>query len=726
MPNTPKWSLRNVANVGLLVFIVVFLVEVIALQLWKADLSVPFNYWGDTLWFVVPVKGIAENGWAYEIPQLSAPFGLSAVAFPSITNLDWLIMKGISLFAKDAGTVLNIFWLLSIVLTAWSATLALSLLGVRIWLAIGLAIVYAFLPFALLRNVAHIGLVYYCVPLLVLLAIYFAHGCDHPQAKKIQWVGYCAVIAQGLNYIYFSFFAVLLFSFAGWLGFIQNRSWKPVKGAVIASLLLIITTSLNLAPSFLSWYEHGKPPDMSYKSTSEAEIYGLKIRKMLAPNEANRVPIVSLWGRSDRAANFPNENENVSARLGPLAAVGFVLLLMVSAGLIKQSPESELARLKPIAALALFSLLFTTVGGFGAIFNQVLPDFRGYNRFSVVIAFLALAGFALWWQARMQLSATPRSKKMLFAGLLLFGIFSLYDQLLDAVHLNNRRPSDEASAAHEREFVTRLEEKALPGTSVFQLPITGFPPDGGVEKMLPYDHARPYLWSSKLNWSWPSFSHQHRNWLLQLGSLTGAGLTEALVFSRFGMIWIDRWGYADNGEQIIASLMAAGANDILPSISPRYVALDLSQVTEHLQNQLGPEIFKQRQETTLNAAPHMTWGKGVYALERNREGREFRWSQAESSVEIRYNGKKPWYGTLVFYVAAGKQGNFIVSSGKKSNSATITSVPTQISLPLNLNPDSRVNVSFVGDMGKMDLPPSETRDLHFYLMDVNLLPTYEK
>ena len=81
---------------------------------------------------------------------------------------------------------------------------------------------------------------------------------------------------------------------------------------------------------------------------------------------------------------------------------------------------------------------------------------------------------------------------------------------------------------------------------------------------------------------------------------------------------------------------------------------------------------------------------------------------------------------MTFYVAAEKQGNFIVSSEKESISATVTSVPTQIRLPLDLYPDSRVNVSFIGDMGRMDLPLGETRDLHFYLMDVNLLPTYEK
>src|SRR5215813_431270 len=105
---------KRLAAFALLELAIVAIIETVALHLWKIDTSVPFNYWGDTLWFAVPVKGILQNGWGYEIPQLSAPFSLSAIAFPSVTNLDWLWMKVISLVVANAGAVLNIFWLFSI------------------------------------------------------------------------------------------------------------------------------------------------------------------------------------------------------------------------------------------------------------------------------------------------------------------------------------------------------------------------------------------------------------------------------------------------------------------------------------------------------------------------------------------------------------------------------------------------------------------------------------
>src|SRR5262249_51850019 len=134
MKTIPEWANKRVAAFVFLELVVVVVIETIALQLWKIDVSVPFNYWGDTAWFAVPVKGMIQNGWTYEISQLSAPFSLSAIAFPAATNLDWFLMKGISLVVSNVGAVVNIFWLFSIVLTAWSATLALHLLRVNRWM----------------------------------------------------------------------------------------------------------------------------------------------------------------------------------------------------------------------------------------------------------------------------------------------------------------------------------------------------------------------------------------------------------------------------------------------------------------------------------------------------------------------------------------------------------------------------------------------------------------
>jgi phosphoglycerol transferase len=459
----------------------------------------------------------------------------------------------------------------------------------------------------MMRSVGHISLVYFCVPPLTLLAIYFARGCEHPRSALVCWVGYGAAVAQGFDYIYFSFFAVLLFAFAGWLGFVQKGSWKPVKAAALACGVVILATSLNLTPSLISWYRFGKPPCMTYKSPQEGEIFGLKIRKMLAPQAANVVPGFRQWGQRDISVGFPNENENIMARLGPMAAVGMLFLLMVSTGLVRHhdAPESDV--IKSTASLALWCLLLGTVGGFGAIICQVLRDIRCYNRLSVFIAFLAIAGIGLWWQMRTRTAATRRVRMILVAGFIVLTVFSIYDQSLDARYVNHRRPADEAAARLERSFVKQVEAAVPAGSSVFQLPITGFPPDGGVGQMLTFDHARPYLASSHLHWSWPSFSWQHRKWLDKVEGLKGERLAEALILSKFRLIWVDRFGYADNGKRTISSLTAVGARELLPGAHPRYVVLDLTEVAARLQRRLDAEEFARRQAALLET-PSSTAG----------------------------------------------------------------------------------------------------------------------
>src|SRR6266581_6507149 len=86
-------SLTRLGLFGGLEAIVVLAIVAATLHLWWYGLSVPFSYWEDTLWFATLVKGLVQNGWTFEVPQLAAPFSLHAVAFPSITTVDWALMK---------------------------------------------------------------------------------------------------------------------------------------------------------------------------------------------------------------------------------------------------------------------------------------------------------------------------------------------------------------------------------------------------------------------------------------------------------------------------------------------------------------------------------------------------------------------------------------------------------------------------------------------------------
>src|SRR5437763_12389820 len=60
------------------------LVLTLVLQLWTADLRVPFLYGGDGLLFQALVKGVIEQGWYLHNARLGAPFGLDLHDFPLV------------------------------------------------------------------------------------------------------------------------------------------------------------------------------------------------------------------------------------------------------------------------------------------------------------------------------------------------------------------------------------------------------------------------------------------------------------------------------------------------------------------------------------------------------------------------------------------------------------------------------------------------------------------
>jgi hypothetical protein len=254
-----------------------------ALGLHRSTFSTPINYLGDTLWFAVIVKAMLTNGWLYHIPQLGAPYTLSSVLFPAVSHFDWFVMKGLSLFFTTPGGVLNAFYLLSLAATAVSAYVCFLALEIDPRLSFAMAFLYAFLPFAFERNIAHICLTYFCVPPVCLLCIHTLRVDSPGRWDRIaKW---CVGVAfvQGLDYVYPAFFCGILLGFTLLITLFRRRSLRLATIPAAALVALLLGTALNFMPSVVEWHAEGKPNVLDYKSPREAEIYSLKIRRMLVP-----------------------------------------------------------------------------------------------------------------------------------------------------------------------------------------------------------------------------------------------------------------------------------------------------------------------------------------------------------------------------------------------------------------------------------------------------------
>lgn len=682
------------------------------LKLGSYDLNIPFGYDGDSLVLLMYVKGLLLNGWNFTIPQLSAPFGLNAAAFPLMTNADWLIMKAVSLFTSEPGMVLNVFWLLTLVLSAATSAFALRQLGTGGAYAFAAGVAYAFLPFALMRNVSHLNLVYYLVPLLGALAVHIATGLANENDRAIRGVGYLACAAQGFDYIYYSFFAVLVFSFAALLAYVNTRARRALGVAATAIGLVVGATALNLSPSLYSWYSAGKPPEMNYKVPAEAETYAAKIRKMIAPHPRNPVPFLAEWGRQDQANGYPGENENISARLGLAASIGFILLLLASLRVIRLPQGAAGAVLGSLASLSLFTLLFITVGGLGAVFNQFFwSDIRAYNRFSVFLAFFALAGLGVAlraWLPRGRLRS--RVAQPVIAALFLLG---LYDQLLECT-LPAQAQKNAQQYRADRELARRLGELYPAGAAVLQLPLTGFPPIYLTGRMVSYEHLRPFLWSdSTMRWSWPSFSLRHRAWQDRMASTDPAAMAAAAVYSDFNAILVDRHGYSDDANGLLAAFEAAGA--VRQYAHPRYAVLDLARVKRQLLSKLGEAQYARKRQEWLEPV-RFEWGPGFYVLEKTPAGETFRWSSNRSSLSVFNDSRSPKKIRLDFDVDTQAVGTVHVDSGTRRWQIDAPGSRRHAAIELDLAPAAKSTLSFRADVARV-VAPGDPRALYFELQN---------
>lgn len=693
----------------------VLLVAWKTLRLGQTPLWVPFTYQeADVVVMLMYIKGVVQDGWPLTISHLSAPFSYPGPAFPMQTSTDWLLIKLLSVGTQNPGQLINVFWLLTAVMSAWSSAYAAWQLRVRWQLACAAGLLYAFLPFALMRFTHHLNLVYYMVPLHCLLAVLIAAG---PQAlrlpKQARTVGLIACVLQGFDYIYFSFFAALLFGLAAVIS-LRGGQWRSALRLPLAAIgLVTIATALNLAPALLSWKHEGKPPEMAYKSYIEGEVYGAKLRAMVLPHPDNFVRPLARFASKNQAAGFPLENENQTARLGLFGAFGLLLLLALR---LRMAGTASPA-LDAVSALGLGTFLVITVGGLGALLNILtVPDIRGYNRFSVFLSFFAIAGAMLWLQARLPERRNVRIAAL--AAILLFALFSLRDQLYDVRGYRHFQDANAVRAQREAALVARAESLLPRGAMVLQLPLTGYPPIehiGGVES---YDHGRYSLWSQHLHWSWPSFSQRHRAWQNKLKPLQGQPLLDAAILSGFDAMWIDRRAWPDRGAALLAGLQRAGVKqlDLGPGDTQQDIAaIDIRAAASDLKQRLGAAEFARQSRLLLSAGALVEWKRGFYEQEQNPEGKQFRWARQKAELVFNNVEDHPAHVCVRFDLAIPGNGKLRIDHGTAVREIGADGRGRAVQFPLTVPARDGISLKLSTDAARLSAP-NDPRELYFYVM----------
>jgi phosphoglycerol transferase len=716
---SPRRKLLRTSLVLLLEALFIVAVFAIVFQERFLRFDIPFVAEGDALWFSVIAKTLLDTGWVYHAPRLGAPFEFWPVAFPVATHFDWLLMKVLAVPFANVGGILNAFWISSTILTAWNSTAALRLLGIRFTVAVPTSLAYALLPFAFYRNISHLNLVYYSVPLVSLLIIYIALNGDLRRGRQVLFLGLAGLVIIGLSYTYWAFFTAALLVAALMIARLAAPLRPQVmRNAALFLLLVCVLAVINLMPGLKAQQELGSS-SLNYKSATEAEIYALKLRTLLTPHENNLLRPLGQWGVKDRLAQFPMENENTSARLGPLAAVG----VLVCIALIFSGPQflklDENRTLRVLSLLVLACFLLATAGGFGAIFNLlVTPDIRAYNRIVVFLAFFALAALAIVAQRLFVHAPGHPRPQYILALFLLFWAISLHDQVQTGLGLKASAVQAGLDQAEISAIVAAVEGHLAPGASIYQYPPRPFPVDAGVGEMSIYHHAKPYTVSDDLRWSWPSFHTRNAIWSQQFGNAERNAMASRLGQWGFDAVWVDRYGLVAEDRDIVEVLLAQGLRRIAESASGRYIVLALT-LANPSDDGASPSARESDYSSKLRvSSPTVAILPVAGFHEQERDiiaGVDFRWSEKHGELLV-YNPSRQATLVELKFRAVFSAGELEVRAGGESIILNPQDIAT---LRFPVEAGSFETVLFDGRMTRV-WAPADPRSLFFQVRDLRV------
>jgi phosphoglycerol transferase len=253
----------------------------------------------------------------------------------------------------------------------------------------------------------------------------------------------------------------------------------------------------------------------------------------------------------ERYENQVGSTEASFAALGVIGAfglaflVGTVLLAAVRTGAPRGDPLLRYA-----AVSALVALFFSMTGGLAPIVSFLIsPQLHAWNRLSVFIGFFALLAVALLLDR-----LGGRLAWVVAAALIVVGAL---DQTTGAMTPRYGEVAREWSS--DGDWVDAVDAALPDGAAILQLPYVPFPSSPPVQRMVDYDHVRPYLHSDDLRWSYGAMKGRDED----LGDdVTAAGARDA----GYAGIEVDRFGYADNGAALEAELRSL--TEVEPVVSP--------------------------------------------------------------------------------------------------------------------------------------------------------------
>ncbi|MGE5473042.1 MAG: hypothetical protein ACM3UU_02340 [Ignavibacteriales bacterium] len=717
-----------------IVIILTLIILTLVMQLWNADLRIPFGYIGDAIPWSMHIKAIIDNGWFMDNNMIGLPSGLHFQDYPTpIAYIHMIFFKLILIFTSDTGLVLNIYFLLTFVLTSITALFTFRKLDVRYETAVLGSLLFSFMPFHFLRGEAHLSFAaYYLIPLQILMvlwiysnkSIFFRNINNKMKLNLLNKSSlFCLVICilVSCEGIYSAFFVCFFIFIAGISSLIKSKQFSNFLTALILIGIIFAGTILNHLPSFYYAFVNGSNPEseVAIRSSGESEIYGLKITQMLLPVSGHRISFLANL-KEKYNGSAPLINENSTATLGFIGAVGFIFLIIIIFSNKDKFGSSKI--LKYLSELNLFAVLLATIGGFGAIFSfLILPSLRGYNRISIYISFFCILAILIlideFKDILFKISKLQFRKLIYYFLLTILLIGGILDQTTGYYKPAYAELKSEFN--NDRDFFQKVEASVPKGSKIFQLPYQTFPGGGPVVNMKEYEHLKGYIHTETLRWTYGAMKGRPGDiWQRNVVSKPTDEFVDDLALTDFNGIFINRSGYSDYGSGIESNLKKI--LNIQPIISSKnnYSFFSIEKYRENLKSKLSPQSWEQR-KVIAEYPLELKWGKGFSILE-GTNNQNWRWCSSEGELTINNDSKISRKAIIHFAIQTGyaEYNDFFIKSDLIVDNFKTNINSKQYSKEISIPPGKHI-IKFISNAKRLNAP-NDLRFLVFALHNFKL------
>ena len=699
------------------------------LKLWGADLRVPLTYYGEAKYNAMLVKGILDFGWHVDNPAMAAPGELNLRDVPMMdNNLLFGLIKLLGLFSKDYGVVLNLFYLLTFPLVTLSAMVALRQFGISLLPAMFASVLYSLLPYHFVRGQHHLFLsAYFLVPLAVMITLWLATGkamltdsvtgrfrLNWREPKLIASIVICLLISAGGTY--YAFFTCFFLVVAGCVAAISRRNWRCLVLPTVLISIIFGGLMANLLPSVLYLRQHGDTPIVR-RAAIDAELYSFRLSQLLLPVSGHRVALLAKLKAAFNQRQFINENDD--ATLGLIGILGFVILF---GWLLIRKPEfgrletdGSGGLLSHLSILNLTAILLATFGSLGALVALVLtPKIRAYNRISIFIAFFSLMTIAWLLDQFARRFIKSGAHQIAFgcglAAVLTLGVFDQTSARFVPDYAKNKAEFDS-----DQKFMHQLQVSLPTGAMVFQLPFVPFPESPKTGKMFDYDHARGFLQTEGLRWSYGAMrGRDDEAWQKLLTSKPVPEMVESITLSGFQGLYLNREGY--NDSKVEMEIESALGKPQFTSENGRLVFFDLRSLENQLRAKYTDQFAAKREEALHPLL--LVWAEGCAELEGPPEN-SYRWCSSIGELEI-INGSAQARQVKLETEIATENDATLWLSGLLNEQVKTRKEPLSFSRTFTI-PPGKHRINFRSDAQRV-LAPGDFRYLVFKLSNFKITP----